>query len=197
MITSIKGKEVNVTWKEGQLVQTFRVEAIDLMNDWICLRNLEKEEKTVFWARLEDIDAVEVLTKNYNPDEPDGFFGANGEMPMGVSPSMMPDVNNPSVSSGQGGSSFMKVSMEYLLPQASADFYMASNSQNAFSAIYKMMTMLDRHVVETDKGKKKEMRGLLNKIRGEANEILKEFHVDFDEDESDEGQDGQKESNIV
>lgn len=173
MITTLKDKEVNITWKENQTVQGVVVKSIDLMNDWICIQSLEGD-KSLFWARFEDIDAIQVLQQDYDPNGSDTTFGVNGEFPQGLMPGLPPPMP------GQG-SSFVKMNMEYLLPQASSEFYMATHSSNAFSSIYKIMAMLEEHNDKATKAGNKILTAEIAKIREEAHNILSEFQIDFDE----------------
>lgn len=172
MITTLKDKEVNITWKESNNVQTVIIKAFDLMNDWICIQSLEGD-KSLFWARFEDIDTIQVLQQNYDPNENDSF--ANGELPPGLMPGMLPPM------SGQG-SSFVKMNMEYLLPQASSEFYMATRSPNAFSSIYKIMEMLERYNASAKKSGNKLFSTEIAKMREEAHNILSEYQIDYDEE---------------
>lgn len=190
MITNIKDKNVNVTWKENQTVQTMKVRAIDLMNDWICLQNLEKENGSVFWARMDDIDVIEVLDADYEPSSPNDFLGVGGEMP-----NIFPGVTRQD-DSEKDGASFMKVAMEFLLPQAASDYYMANHAQNAFSAIYKIMMMIDAAIAESKRGKKAEASSSLKKIKEGAHLILKEFQIDFDDEEDNNDRKGGRNEDI-
>lgn len=174
MITTLKDKEVNITWKETGTVQTVIIRSIDLMNDWVCLQSLDGD-RLMFWARLEDMDVIQVNQSDYDPNSTEGIFGVNGEMPPNVKSSF-----------AGGGDSFVKASMEFLLPQSSPEFYMATNAPNAFSAIYKIMEMLENNNDEANKLGEKDAANRLAKIRETAHDILLEFGVDFEEDEGEE-----------
>ena len=178
MITSIKDKTVNITWKENQLVQTFNVLDVDIMNDWVCLESQNENERgAIFWARFEDMDVIQVSTKDYNPLAAENPLAGMGGIPIGGSP----DVPG----GDQGSSSFIRTSMEFLLPQASAEFYMASHSQDAFAVIYKLMEMIDNFENESKKRKTLKTSETIEKMKTEAHRILQEYHVNFDEDEED------------
>jgi hypothetical protein len=177
MITSLKDREVNITWKRDQTVQTVVVKSIDLMNDWICLQNVD-EDQAIFWTRMEEIDLFQVnQPKDYDPSAIEGLFNANGNLPANVTPSM----------SAEGGS-FVKVSMDFLLPQASSDFYMASHAPASFSSIYKIMEMLDARNDQANKDGDVKTSTAISEIIESAHEILEDFNIDFDDDETQEGQ---------
>lgn len=174
MITTIKDKEVNITWKETGAVQTVIVKSIDLMNNLICLQDLETN-KLLFWVGMDDIDVIQINDPNYNPDLPDSVFGPNGEIQPNITPGI---IQNPMAN----GNSFVKVSMEFLLPHASPEFYMASNAPNAFSAIYKIMEMLGSRQSEVEKAGKHSTLKVISEIKQEAEKILEEFRIDFDDE---------------
>lgn len=172
MITTLKDKEVNITWKETGSVQSVIIKSIDLMNDWVCLQSMDGD-RLMFWARLEDMDVIQVASPEYDPNSMDGTFGVNGEL--------TPNMN---ASSPDRRDSFVKVSMEFLLPQASPEFYMASNAPNAFSAIYKILEMLEFQHDEANRSEEKSVANKLAIIRENTHDILLEFGVDVDEDET-------------
>lgn len=175
MITTLKDKEVNITWKETGSVQTVIIRSIDLMNDWVCLQNVEGD-RLMFWARLEDMDVIQVNQIDYDPNSTEGLFGINGEVPSNVKSSLTGDLT-------KNGESFIKASMEFLLPQSAPEFYMATNAPNAFSAIYKIMELLEEGNDEANRSEEKDIANKLAVIREKAHNILVEFGVDFDEDE--------------
>ncbi|MCK9435078.1 MAG: hypothetical protein M0R32_09745 [Candidatus Cloacimonetes bacterium] len=177
MITTLKDRDVNITWKETGTVQSVTIKSIDLMNDWVCLQSMDGD-RLMFWARLEDMDVIQVVEPNYDPNSSDGVFGINGELAPNITTSFPGQANQ---SFAGQGTSFVKVSMEFLLPQASPEFYMATNAPNAFSAIYKIMESLEESNDDANKIGDKETANRLAKIRENAHNILLEFGVDFEE----------------
>ena len=148
------------------------------MNDWVCIESQNKDETgAIFWARFEDMDVIQVLTKDYNPLAAENQLAVMGGIPVGGSPDGSgTDPTSPS---------FIRTSMEFLLPQASAEFYMASHSQDAFAVIYKLMEMIDKFESESKKKKTPKTSETIERMKNEAHRILQEYHVNFDEDEED------------
>ena len=167
MLISLVGKEVNIIWKESQVIQPVLIKSVDLPNNWICLESTDEGKTTCWWTKMDDIDTIQIENQNYDPNESKSTFKA-GDFP--------PDTNFFEEEEMEG--SGVKMTMEFLLPQAAPDFYMASHGINAFMALYQISEKIKEKRKKSTTKKEKDVLGELEK---DVEKLFSEYQIRFEE----------------
>jgi hypothetical protein len=127
MLESILGKKILVRWTptSGGAAGEFIVKGVSPNIQWICLHSINETGETTgnpTWARLSDIDQIEIMDENYNPlKQTEVIKGL--QVPVALT--------NDSISG-------IRASLHFELPKAEQDFYIATRAPNAFMVLISM-----------------------------------------------------------
>jgi len=121
MIETILGQKIQVVWtsQSGGVAGNFLVKGLYPPLQLICLQAISETDELTgnpSWTRMQDIDQMEVLNKNYNP------------LAKAKQSSQAPTPEGTAT----------RATLTFDLPDADQEFYIATHANNAFSALFEL-----------------------------------------------------------